>query len=53
MGFEFRYVLEKVLGIQDRQTLRLASHRCVLCLSLIKNMFNTLWWCAKIVQWVV
>ena len=30
MGLEFRYVLGKVLGIQDHQTLRLASHYCVL-----------------------
>ena len=34
MGSEFRYILGKVLGTQDRPTLRLASHHCVLCLKL-------------------
>ena len=41
MGLEFRYVLGKVLGTQDRLTLRLASHHCVLRLNLDKIMFNT------------
>ena len=41
MGSEFRYFLGKVLGTQYYQTLRLASHHCVLCLNLIKNKFNT------------
>ena len=41
MGLEFRYTLRKVLGTQDHLTLRLASHHCVLCLNLIKNIFNT------------
>ena len=41
MGLEFRYTLGKVLGTQGCPTLRLASHHCVLCLDLIKNMFNT------------
>ena len=41
MGSKFRYVLGKVLGTQDRPTLRLASHHYVLRLNLIKNMFNT------------
>ena len=40
MGSEFRYVFGKVLGTQDYLTLRLASHHCVLCFNLIKNMFN-------------
>ena len=33
--------LEKVLDTQDRPTLMLASHHCVLRLKLIKNIFNT------------
>ena len=41
MGSKFMYVLGKVLGNQDRLTLRLASHHCVLCLKLDKIMFNT------------
>ena len=41
MGSEFRYALGKVLRTQDRPTLRLASHHCVLCLNHDKNMFNT------------
>ena len=41
MGLEFRYVLRMVLGTQDRPTLRLASHHCVLRLKLDKIMFNT------------
>ena len=41
MGLEFRFILGKVLGTQNRPTLRLVSHHCVLCLNLIKNMFNT------------
>ena len=40
MGLEFRYPLGKVLGTQDRPTLRLASHHYVLCLNLIKSIFN-------------
>ena len=39
MGLEFRYILGKALGTQDHPTL--ASHRCVLCLNLIKNKINT------------
>ena len=41
MGSEFRYVLGKVLSTQNRPTLRLTSHHCVLRLNLIKKMFNT------------
>ena len=41
MGSKFRYALGKMLGTQDRLTLRLASHHCVLRPNLIKNMFNT------------
>ena len=41
MGPEFRYVLGKVLGTQDHQTLSLASHHCVLHLKLDKITFNT------------
>ena len=41
MGSEFWYALGKVLGTQDRSTLRLASHCCVLRLNLIKKIFNT------------
>ena len=41
LGLEFRYALGKVLGIQDRPTLRLSSHHCVLYLSPIKNHLNT------------
>ena len=41
MGSKFRYALEKVLGTQDRLTLRLASHLCVLCLNPSKNYLNT------------
>ena len=41
MSSEFRYAFGKVLGTQDRPTLRLASHHCVLHLNLIKNNFNT------------
>ena len=32
MGLELRYCFGKVLGIQNRPTLRLASSHCVLCL---------------------
>ncbi|KAL4619838.1 hypothetical protein ACB092_06G109700 [Castanea dentata] len=42
MGLEFRYVLGKVLGTQDRPTLRLTSHHCVLCLNLDKIIVITL-----------
>ena len=41
MGLEFSHALGKVLGTQDRPTLKLVSHRCVLCFNLIKSMFNT------------
>ena len=41
MGWEFRYILGKVLGTQDSLTLRLVFHHCILYLNLIKNMFNT------------
>ena len=41
MGLEFRYVFGKVLSTQDRPTIRLASHYCVLCLNIIKSKFNT------------
>ena len=41
MGSEFWYALGKVLGTQDRPTLRLTSHHYVLHPNLIKNMFNT------------
>ena len=41
LGSNFRYVLGKVLGTQDRPTLRLASYHCVLYLNLIKSTFNT------------
>ena len=41
MSSEFRYVLENVLNTQDRSTLRLAFHHCVLRPNLIKNMFDT------------
>ena len=40
MDSEFRYALGKVLDTQDRPTLRLASHHCVLHFNLIKNIFN-------------
>ena len=40
-GLKFRYTLRKMLGTQDHPTLRLASHHCVLCLNLIKSIFNT------------
>ena len=33
MSSEFRYVLRKLLGTQDRPTLRLASHHYLLCLN--------------------
>ena len=38
MGLEFKYALGKVLGTQDRPTLRLASHHCVLILTLLKTI---------------
>ena len=41
MGLKFRYILGKVLGTQDRLTLRLASHYCVLHLNLDKIKFKT------------
>ena len=41
LGSKFRYALGKVLGTQDRPTLKLASHHCVLCLNPIKNHLNT------------
>ena len=40
MGLELRYVLRKVLGTQNCPTLRLAFHRCVLCLNPIKGTLN-------------
>ena len=40
MGFGLRYGLGKVLGTQNRPTLRLASHHCVLCLNPIKSILN-------------
>ena len=40
MGSELRYGLKKVLGIQNRPTLRLASPHYVLCLNLIKGILN-------------
>ena len=43
MDLEFRYVLGKVLDTQDRPTLRLVSHHCVLHLNLIKNNFQYLY----------
>ena len=41
MGLELKYSIGKELCTQNRPTLRLASHHCVLCPNLIKNMFNT------------
>ena len=41
MGSEFRYAFGKMLGTQDRLTLRLASYHCVLRPNLIKNHLNT------------
>ena len=41
LGLEFRYALRKVLGTQDRPTLGLASHHCVLYLNPIKYHLNT------------
>ena len=41
LGSKLRYVLGKVLGTQDRPTLRLALHHCVLYLNLIKNILKT------------
>ena len=38
---KFRYALGKVLDIQDRPTLKLISHHCVLYLSPIENHLNT------------
>ena len=40
MGSELRYGLGKVLGTQNRQTLRLASHHFDLCLNSIKGILN-------------
>ena len=40
MGSELWYGLGKVLGIQNRPMLRLASSHCVLCLNLIKGTLN-------------
>ena len=42
MGSNFRYILGKLLDTQDRPTLKLVSHHCVLHLNFIKNMFKTL-----------
>ena len=41
MGLEFKYIFGKVLSTQERPTIRLASHYCVLCLNIIKSKFNT------------
>ena len=38
---EFRYGDGKVLGTQPHLTHGLASFHCILCLNLIKNIFNT------------
>ena len=40
MDSKLRYGLRKVLGTQNRPTLRLASSHCVWCLNLIKGTFN-------------
>ena len=40
MGSEFKYDFGKVLGTQNRPTLRFASSHCVLCLNPIKGIFN-------------
>ena len=41
MGSELMYGLGKVLGTQNRPTLRLISSYCVLCLNTFKGIFNT------------
>ena len=41
LSSEFKYVLRKVWGTQNRPTLRLDSHHCVLYFNLIKSTFNT------------
>ena len=41
MSSELRYGLGKVLGTQNRLTLRLASLHCVYCLNPIKGTLNT------------
>ena len=40
VGLELRYGLKKVLGIQNRPTLKLASYHYVLCLNPIKAPFE-------------
>ena len=40
IGSELRYDLGKALGTQNHPTLRLASSHYVLCLNLIKGIFN-------------
>ena len=40
MSLKLRYGFEKVLGTQNRPTLRLASSYCVLCLNPIKGTLN-------------
>ena len=40
MGFGLRYGLGKVLGTQNRPTLRLTFSHCVLCLKSIKGILN-------------
>ena len=40
MSLELRYGLGKVLSTQNRPTLRLAFHHCVLCLNPIKGILN-------------
>ena len=40
MSLELRYGFGKVLGTQNRLTLRLTSHHCVLCLNPIKGIIN-------------
>ena len=40
MGSKLRYSFRKLLGTQNRPTLRLASSHCVLCLNPIKGTFN-------------
>ena len=40
MGLELGYDLRKVLGTQNRPTLRLASSHCILRLNPIKGTFN-------------
>ena len=40
IGSKLSYGLRKVLGTQNRPTLRLAFSHCVLCLNPIKGTFN-------------